>query len=71
MCSTGFMGEQAEREWMRGYQAARSLCLAKGVETARGQMASAPSLAFEAGFDWGLWDYEDANGLPHSRDRGA
>lgn len=65
------MDERAERELMRGYQAARSLCLTKGVGGALRERGAVPDPAFEAGFDWGLWDYEDANGLPHVRERGA
>lgn len=60
---------------MRGYEAARTHCLTRGVDAARRQGPSADdagdSTAYEAGFDWGLWDYEDANGLPHSRREGA
>ncbi len=66
------MGDSAgEREWLRGYEAARSLCVAVGVEVARSRKPAAANAAYESGFDWGLWDYEDANGLPHSRERGA
>lgn len=60
-----------EREWTRGYEAARSLCLAKGADLALSQKPPASNAAYEAGYDWGLWDYEDANGLPHRRERGA
>ena len=56
---------------MRGYEAARSLCLAKGADLALRQKPPASNAAYEAGYDWGLWDYEDANGLPHHRERGA
>jgi hypothetical protein len=66
------MGETpGEREWLRGYEAARSHCLAKGAESALSQKPLVASVAYEAGYDWGLWDYEDANGLPHRRERGA
>ncbi len=56
---------------MRGYEAARSLCLAQGADLALRQKPPTSDTAYEAGYDWGLWDYEDANGLPHSRERGA
>jgi hypothetical protein len=59
-----------EREWMRGYAAGRAACLAKGADAAR-QQRRASSSAFEAGYDWAIWDHEDANGMPHSRERGA
>ena len=61
----------ADREWMRGYDAARALCLTRGVETAHHQDSPPPNAAYEAGFDWGVWDYEDANGLPHPHERRA
>ncbi|WP_157571876.1 hypothetical protein [Nocardioides alkalitolerans] len=60
-----------ERQWMKGYEAARSLCLTRGAETAHRQRPLGTDPAYEAGWDWGLWDYEDANGLPHVDDRGA
>ena len=63
--------ESADREWMKGYEAARSLCLTRGSEVAHLQKPTAGHPAYESGFDWGLWDYEDANGLPHPRERGA
>lgn len=64
---------------MRGYEAARTHCLTRGVDAARREgpnvdgagAGAGASTAYEAGFDWGLWDYEDANGLPHSRRQGA
>lgn len=64
-------GTPADREWMRGYEAARTLCLTQGPEAARRREQSGADPAFESGWDWGLWDYEDANGLPHPRERGA
>lgn len=50
---------------MRGYSDGRTLCLTKGVEDARRQAVRRAEPAYEAGFDWALWDFEDANGLPH------
>ncbi len=65
------VGESAaEREWMSGYNAARALCLSKGVEIAQQQRPDG-SAAYESGYDWALWDYEDANGLPHQREQGG
>lgn len=56
---------------MRGYDAARTLCLTRGVETARHLAPEGANAVYESGYDWGLWDYEDANGLPHPREQGA
>ena len=60
-----------ERQWLRGYEAARMLCLTKGADSALRQRPPVADAAYEAGYDWGQWDYEDANGLPHRRERGA
>lgn len=67
------MGAEADREWMKGYEDARAVCLSKGAEAARRRALRGVSAAYEAGFDWGCWDYEDANGLPHDLkvERGA
>jgi hypothetical protein len=66
------MGEtDADREWMRGYDTARTRCLTQGLERAHHDKPSAANRVFESGYDWGLWDYEDANGLPHRRRQGA
>jgi hypothetical protein len=63
--------EAADREWMKGYEAARALCLSRGSATAHEQRSASVHPVYEAGYDWGLWDYEDANGLPHPRELGA
>ena len=61
-----------ESEWMRGYEAARHLCIAHGPETAQHERLTTPSATFEAGWDWGILDYLDANGLPRAGEaRGA
>ena len=57
---------------MRGYEAARRLCITRGPETAQAEHLASPSAAFEAGWDWGILDYLDANGLPRDGEaRGA
>lgn len=56
---------------MRGYETARVLCLSISVDAARHHKSDSKNPAYESGFDWGLWDYEDANGLPHESERGA
>jgi hypothetical protein len=52
--------EHVEQEWMRGYNAARALCLRHGVEPGLPEGASA---AWESGFSWAVFDWLDANGL--------
>jgi hypothetical protein len=59
-----------EREWLKGYEAGRAACLARGVDVAR-QRRRRANAAFESGYDWALWDHEDANGLPHESRQGA
>ena len=72
MCSTRCVSAATgDQEWMRGYEAARALCLSRGAETAQRQKPERTNAAYEAGYDWGLWDYLDANGLPHPVERGA
>ena len=46
---------------MRGYDAARALCLRHGVEPRTPESVSA---AYESGFSWAVFDWLDANGLP-------
>lgn len=72
VCSTQPMGDGvADREWMKGYEAARTRCLTRGADVAHRQRPTTANPAYESGYDWGLWDYEDANGLPHPHDLGA
>lgn len=53
---------ESETEWMRGYNAARSLCLRHGVEPGPPEHVTN---AYESGFSWAVYDWRDANGLPH------
>jgi len=72
VCSTSLVAESAaDREWVKGYEAARTMCLTASPDAARHHDRSATSEPWRAGFDWGLWDYEDANGLPHEGVRRA
>ncbi|MFT4262877.1 MAG: hypothetical protein QM572_05820 [Nocardioides sp.] len=59
---------EAEAEWMRGYNTARSLCLRHGVEP---DMPAHVTTAYESGFSWAVYDWRDANGLPGAAARGA
>ena len=55
---------------MAGYTAGRTTALTTGsVEAGRRWLAEHPAAdtAFVAGYEWALWDYEDANGLSHDR----
>jgi hypothetical protein len=57
-----------EAEWMRGYDAARALCLRHGVEP---DLPESVTTAYESGFSWGVFDWLDANGLPSTQTRGT
>lgn len=61
-----------ERQYMAGYDAGRTLALQTGSSVAGHRWLAehhagddAPT-AFIAGYEWALWDYEDANGLAHT-----
>lgn len=60
------MAASGEQEYQRGYDTARALCLTVGVEVARERTPTTAGAAYQAGYDWALWDYCDANGLPAS-----
>jgi hypothetical protein len=57
---------------MAGYDSGRSLALQTGSSAAgRRWLAELRDTddahtAFIAGYEWALWDYEDANGLAHA-----
>lgn len=54
---------------MAGYNAGRASTLATGsVDAGRRWLAEHPAAdsAYVAGYEWALWDYEDANGLGHN-----
>lgn len=53
--------QQAEQEWARGYNTARTLCLAHGAEP---ELPEGVSTAYESGFSWAIFGWPDANGLP-------
>ena len=56
---------------MAGYDTGRALALQTGSSAAGhrwlAELRDAPT-AFIAGYEWALWDYEDANGLIHTPD---
>ena len=59
---------------MAGYDEGRTLALQTGSSSAGHRWLavhrdsdSVPA-AFVAGYEWALWDYEDANGLTHAPD---
>ena len=55
---------------MAGYNASRTSALTTGsVDAGRRWLAEqrGADSAYIAGYEWALWDYEDANGLRHDR----
>ncbi len=71
------MTTSAEARYLRGYEDGRGACLRNGSsDAARQWLADHPSTddAYVAGFEWALWDYDDANGVrparPHGRAAG-
>lgn len=64
------MATTGEQQYMAGYNAGRTIALTTGsVDAGRHWLAEHPGVdgAYVAGFEWALWDYEDANGLSHER----
>lgn len=67
----------ADSEFARGYDEGWATCLTAGPETARGWLRTealrqfapghAVNSATRVGYAQAVWDYEDANGLPHPR----
>lgn len=55
---------------MAGYNAGRSTCLRTGSSDAGrrwlAESARTAESAYVAGYEWALWDYEDANGITWS-----
>lgn len=57
-----------EQQYMAGYNAGRTIALQTGSADAGHRWLvehSETDSAFIAGYEWALWDYEDANGLVH------
>ncbi|GAB3862591.1 hypothetical protein GCM10028801_28360 [Nocardioides maradonensis] len=55
---------------MAGYNAGRTLALTTGSVKGGHRWLDkhhTADTAYIAGFEWALWDYEDANGLSHDR----
>jgi hypothetical protein len=56
-----------QRRYDDGYRDGRAACLRAGSSSsAREWLADNDGLdpAYVAGYEWALWDYDDANGLP-------
>lgn len=54
------------RRYDDGYRDGRAACLSTGSSSAaRLRLETRPhrDSAYDAGFEWALWDYDDANGL--------
>ena len=59
-----------EQQYMAGYNAGRACALATGsVDAGRRWLEehSDTDIAYVAGYEWALWDYEDSNGLSRVR----
>lgn len=73
MFETGMVAiSGGEHQYMAGYNAGRTCALTTGsVEAGRRWLAEhlGADSAFVAGYEWALWDYEDANGLSHTSGR--
>ena len=57
---------------MAGYNAGRACALTTGsLDAGRRWLAEHrdADIAYVAGYEWALWDYEDANGLSHDKGR--
>jgi hypothetical protein len=61
---------EGQRQYDAGYQAGRAACLRTGsAATALAVLEAQHDVdnAYVAGFEWALWDYNDANGLRNDR----
>jgi hypothetical protein len=59
-----------EQQYMAGYNTGRTLALQTGsTDPGRRWLTTHPGadIAYVAGYEWALWDYEDANGLTHGQ----
>lgn len=68
------MGMTAQDQaFFDGYESTRATCLTIGVEVARRliQARNQRDSAWLVGAELAVWDYEDANGLPHTGCRAA
>ena len=64
-------GGNWEQQYVAGYNAGRTSALTTGSVDAglrRLEEHRDTDSAYIAGYEWALWDYEDANGLSHHRD---
>lgn len=56
-----------EQRYMAGYNTGRTTCLRTGSSEAGRRWleleARAKDSAYVAGYEWALWDYDDANGV--------
>jgi hypothetical protein len=65
---------QGEARYLAGYDAGRAACLRAGsADAARRWAAEHQHVdpAYLAGYEWALWDYEDANGVPRRHASGG
>lgn len=65
---------RGEQQYMAGYNASRTTALQTGSTEAGRRWVSEhrnADTAYVSGYEWALWDYEDANGLTHTRPASA
>jgi hypothetical protein len=64
------MGGSGDARYLAGYDAGRTACVRTGsvAEALRWiETHQHVDAAYLAGYEWAVWDYEDANGVPHER----
>lgn len=68
------MGTSAEQRYMAGYDAGRTISIQTGSTEAGHLWLTAHSgadAAYIAGYEWALWDYDDAQGFVNIRRPGS
>jgi hypothetical protein len=68
-CSNIDVATSGEQRYLAGYNAGRTMAIQTGSPAAGRRWLSEhqeADTAYVAGFEWALWDYEDANGLAHA-----
>ena len=61
---------RSEAQYVAGYNAGRTACVRSGSVEEALRWIEAHQLvdpAYLAGYEWAVWDYEDANGVAHER----
>ena len=64
--------QRAEARYLAGYREGRAACLRAGSSDAAHRWIETnqnAEAAFLAGYEWAVWDYEDANGVTRRQGR--